>query len=1088
MAVIRLSFHHPTTGALIGTLDDTQADIEFRPALFELGALQFTVSRHLAEATPELLRKGNLVAVTVPMVSSDPIWGAVLKDDETSLVNRGEQGGEKFTLKGPGLLEVLRNARLLEDWYAPVGTGRGSALGGPGEWRWRASYYGAIFTRAIEEGQHQPGTPLSLVDIDFDRDEDSDGEPWAEIGFGFTQPTGTDVLTLADVLSQGGDFYITARPVITGGNMRILVSARQELGRDLSGSLSASTVRFEKAHNILTELKRTSKHTRITHLLVRDSEGQYSTHVTPASYQSARWGYLEAAQTDDTVTIAKIAATALKATDEESDSYELEVIPGTLPADGEYLPGPEGTSGHFWPGDYATLDSGDIAQKMRVVGVGVVVDEASIDGEPKSLRIVPELSYRNTRGFSGNNPSLGEGGNPGCICLKLCRPGTPPEEEQVLLDWDWQGTGNLESTEAYTGLGQPVQDVPGHNYSGLSGSEYGALMDHTGPARNLPRTVDVGKAALLPATPGSLYRISWRSMSASSSPQTVRCNIEWFSGSFPFGAGDADSSQTISNDLLKSWSQPGTFWLQPINYVAHSEIVTVPSGATAFRLNSDGTTWMVTDIRVEDVTTAGQSPDVRDGHPDLVGTAPRAARCDHAHHVYRDRAPGTLDNWEAAGYKAGTVWLLVDDLENPSETSAAWILADEEAGTWLPWPGGGGAVGSDVPEVQHADSPSVITNDSSHNAFPDAVVLPNGNVLLNYRKASGHNSTDGKIVRKLATPAADGSLSFGSEADQVPNPGSSTDIREGGLAVIGSRVWQTYRTWNGSTTHIGYIRYSDDNAATWSSPTTISGGFTTARVPFGPVVLAPDGVTLLQAVYGRNGTSGDFASVVVRSTNDFASQSNTTVASGTIGDGSNWTEPFLLKLDTGEVLCFIREDTDDTIYMSRCLTPDGSAWTTPEPIFSGDGKPFAFQAYSGAVILVTRQDGGGESTIYHVSYDRGETWGGEELLDDTDRHAYAAMVQLGKTLHAFFGVEFSSTNSDIYADAFIDITDARYNVGRSGGTSSASGDHNHDSDYADIAHTHAGAGRWEVLMTGSGATLEPVTNDAETDWLYAEVS
>jgi hypothetical protein len=524
-----------------------------------------------------------------------------------------------------------------------------------------------------------------------------------------------------------------------------------------------------------------------------------------------------------------------------------------------------------------------------------------------------------------------------------------------------------------------------------------------------------------------------------------------------------------------------------------SGTITAPTGATTLTLWAWRTNNISIYIYLGPVTislddgTPGTpgTPGSGGTHPDLVGTeGNHYALFDHEHLVIRDRPP-TPDDDFAAGYDRETLWF--------NEASGLlWVSVDhtDGAAVWQPvktLPDG--STGSSAGTVEHDDAASVITNDSSHNAFPDAVVLPNGNVLLNYRKASGHNTTDGRLVRKLATPAADGSLSFGSEADQVPNPGSSTDIREGGLAVIGSRVWQTYRTWNGSTTHIGYIRYSDDNAATWSSPTTISGGFTTARVPFGPVVLAPDGVTLLQAVYGRNGTSGDFSSVVVRSTNDFVSQSNTTVASGTIGDGSNWTEPFLLKLDTGEVLCFIREDTDDVIYMSRCLTPNGSAWTTPAPIFSGDGKPFAFQAYSGAVILVTRQDGGDEPTIYRISYDRGETWTDEELLDDTDRHAYAAMVQLGKTLHAFFGVEFSSTNSDIYADSFTDITDARYNVGRSGGSAGGStGTHDHDSDYAAIGHTHAAGARWEVLMTGSGASLEPVTNDAETDWLYAEVS
>ena len=42
-------------------------------------------------------------------------------------------------------------------------------------------------------------------------------------------------------------------------------------------------------------------------------------------------------------------------------------------------------------------------------------------------------------------------------------------------------------------------------------------------------------------------------------------------------------------------------------------------------------------------------------------------------------------------------------------------------------------------------------------------------------------------------------------------------------------------------------------------------------------------------------------------------------------------------------------------------------------------------------------------------------------------------------------------------------------------------------DAATKAYVDAGAERYEVIVTGSGASLEPVTNESEDDWLYGEV-
>lgn len=82
-----------------------------------------------------------------------------------------------------------------------------------------------------------------------------------------------------------------------------------------------------------------------------------------------------------------------------------------------------------------------------------------------------------------------------------------------------------------------------------------------------------------------------------------------------------------------------------------------------------------------------------DGNPDLVGSSPRVARCDHRHDVHRDTAPTVDDDWETQGYKLGTIWAQLDDLDNPTEIIAVWMLLDDSTGAavWGEWPGGGGS-------------------------------------------------------------------------------------------------------------------------------------------------------------------------------------------------------------------------------------------------------------------------------------------------------------------------------------------------------------------------------------------------------------
>jgi hypothetical protein len=107
----------------------------------------------------------------------------------------------------------------------------------------------------------------------------------------------------------------------------------------------------------------------------------------------------------------------------------------------------------------------------------------------------------------------------------------------------------------------------------------------------------------------------------------------------------------------------------------------------AFRATAGGgNDWSVNEFELG--STAGSI--VNDGNADLVGTSPKAARCDHRHDVHRDTAPTVNDDWATQGYKLGTIWAQLDSLVSPTEIVGTWMLVDISTGAavWAEFGGG----------------------------------------------------------------------------------------------------------------------------------------------------------------------------------------------------------------------------------------------------------------------------------------------------------------------------------------------------------------------------------------------------------------
>jgi hypothetical protein len=267
MAVVYLDIHagDAPNGAVLATLTDEDVSaFEMRLTENDLGSGSFTIRRDHPQSTATNLAAGNYIKVRIPLIDTDPVFGFWIDEHDDTILASDEEGGETLMRGGPGILFILAHARLLDQFYnGPLG---GLARGNfdvPGYWTWTTEPYGAIMVRLIEEGQLQPGFPLGDVSIDWNRTNDSDGNPWPTVNEEIQFQIGTDGLTVFQRLAESGELFVRPKPDLT-------VQGFGTRGTDRSsGSYGAGKVRFVKGENVLTELVRSGHGTgAATHAIV----------------------------------------------------------------------------------------------------------------------------------------------------------------------------------------------------------------------------------------------------------------------------------------------------------------------------------------------------------------------------------------------------------------------------------------------------------------------------------------------------------------------------------------------------------------------------------------------------------------------------------------------------------------------------------------------------------------------------------------------------------------------------------------------------------------------------------------------------
>lgn len=255
-------------------------------------------------------------------------------------------------------------------------------------------------------------------------------------------------------------------------------------------------------------------------------------------------------------------------------------------------------------------------------------------------------------GFAGHGPHL-----------ELCRPGIP-STVTTLYDRTWD-----EST--YDANSYAITSEYDVSHGGSRFINIGASTSTQG----FPNVSPWGIDETIPVSPGDVVDVYLEA--AKRDPGDDDCQIKF---------------RDVSNGVLATHDMKMSGWANATWYALTGQF-TAPANTThmtiEFSAVLDG--WYLDRVLI---TTAGTEATINDGHPDLVGTSRRAARCDHRHDVHRDREPTVDDDWATQGYKLGTIWAQLDNLEAPTAIVGTWMLVDvtEGAAVWLPVSGAAAAV------------------------------------------------------------------------------------------------------------------------------------------------------------------------------------------------------------------------------------------------------------------------------------------------------------------------------------------------------------------------------------------------------------
>lgn len=255
-----------------------------------------------------------------------------------------------------------------------------------------------------------------------------------------------------------------------------------------------------------------------------------------------------------------------------------------------------------------------------------------------------------------------------------------------------------------------------------------------------------------------------------------------------------------------------------------------------------------------------------------------------------------------------------------------------------------------------------------------------------YRKATNHATSKGDIVMRTSTTGVIWSAASTVYSDltyDARDPGI-TKLADGALIVS----FFLYDHVGGANIAQGvYVIKSVDNGASWGAAAAIGDTFTAESACCAPVIQLGAG-TLLLPFYGKD-IGETYRSIrLMTSANGGANWAGeVTIANGQTAS-QDYSEPNLVLLSGGNILCMIRMDTGTDMIYRSISTDNGVTWGAVASCFVGSGAPHTIQLASGTLIICYRSNTNARAVL-RTSDDVGVTWSDEFVIDST---SYVGMM------------------------------------------------------------------------------------------------
>ncbi|WP_137843867.1 sialidase family protein [Microbacterium sp. 2FI] len=306
-----------------------------------------------------------------------------------------------------------------------------------------------------------------------------------------------------------------------------------------------------------------------------------------------------------------------------------------------------------------------------------------------------------------------------------------------------------------------------------------------------------------------------------------------------------------------------------------------------------------------------------------------------------------------------------------------------------------------------------IIDGTLHNAFPSVTLCVNGDLLAVWRQGTDYrDALDGAIVMSRSS---DFGVTWSTPATIFSD---TVDLRDPGVVALRDGRLVVQFIADGATIadeHV-YIAFSDDNGVSWGSRIEVPFTWTEERHGSATFPVELEDGTLLVSGWGMD-TGDDFWSVRVISTADDGDTwgSEVTIADGE-ADSQPYNESHIGFLPDGTLMTLIRASNADfsvtDIYRS-ISADDGATWSAPDLVLADlYGRPSWTLLASGGIVITCRRlsDAAG---VFATSWDDGETWTDEELIEDiaAQTMAYAQPIEVSPGLVAVIFADAASTES-----------------------------------------------------------------------------